>query len=106
RRVTLPFGQIQKQSGERLGVLDLSEPRCDLADAPPHELELFVRLGACLAPLDALRGEEVHAFAAEAGCRVERGELAPRSAGQPRLLRKLAASGVEWRLARFEGSGG
>src|SRR5947207_12015669 len=104
RRVTLPCGQIQEQPRKGLGVFDLSEPRHDLVNPPAHELELFVRLRACLAALDALGGEEMHALSAEARCRVERGELAPGPARQSGLLLELAASAVERSLALFERS--
>src|SRR5207248_4294781 len=73
-----------------------------LADRHAHELDRLVRRRPRLPLLDALRDEEPHPLAAEAGRRVEGGELAPRAAPQARLLLELAPRGREGLLAFLE----
>src|SRR3954451_1416542 len=82
--------QVEQESGEGLCVLDLAEARWELGNRPADELDLLVRVRIGLATLDVLRDVEVHLFAAEAGRRPERGELAPPPASQTALLAQLA----------------
>src|SRR5439155_666553 len=90
-RVTrLASVEIQEQSRERLGVLDLAHLRCDLVSGPADDLELFVTFRTRLAAVEALGKEEVHLLAAETGGRVERRHVEPGAARQARLLLQLS----------------
>jgi hypothetical protein len=99
-------GQVQQQSRDRLGVLELADSLVDLRDVPVHELELLVLLGLRDPCLDTFCDEDVHALPAKAGRRVETAELAPRAARQAGLLLQLAPRALERRLAFFERAGG
>src|SRR5436309_8528061 len=94
--------EIQKEAGERLGVLDLAQLRGDLLHGPTDDLELLVTFRTGLAALELLGKEEVHPLAAEARCRVKRRRLAPGPTRQARLFCELAPRAGQRRLALLE----
>src|SRR5207249_3250857 len=90
--------QVQEHAGERLRVLDLRHDLCELVDVNTEMLELLVGTRRRPAGQKTLRHEQIHAFPAEAWCRVEARRVAPGAAGEPRLLGKLALRALERRL--------
>src|SRR6266536_6333067 len=82
--------EVQQQSGERLRILELADPRGQLRDRDPDELDRLVALQALFAFLDALGEEHVHQLPAEAGRRPERRGVSPVAAAEPRLFGELA----------------
>src|SRR5436190_102326 len=94
-RETRPGGsgsrlQEQRETGDRLRVLQLGEPVRNRCERPPEDLDLLVIFGSCGPAFDVDREEYVHALPAEARRRVERAELAPRAAREPDLFLELA----------------
>src|SRR5439155_13093294 len=92
---SLRVAEVEEQTHQGLGVLDLGQMRCDLADRPVHELELFVVLGVRRARFETLGDEQVHALATEARGRVEHRRLTPGAARQAGLLLELAPGARE-----------
>src|SRR5579885_1979211 len=101
-RRTLP-SEIEREAGDRLGVLELGHP--DRRAAEEHDLDVLVRLGRRLAVLDALGEEDVHVLAREPGRRPEAAEPRPRAAGQAALLLQLALRRRERLLAGLARAG-
>src|SRR5205814_1475097 len=69
---------------------------------PAHDLDVLIAFGMRLPALDELREEKVHALVAEPGCRKERAELGPTSAGESHLLLELPPRARQRRLPGFE----
>src|SRR5262249_44854424 len=97
--------EVEQQAGKRLRVLDLVQTLSDRAARPADELQLLVGGRRWLPSLDALGGEQMHAFAADPRRCPERRELTPAATGQAALLLQLAPGGLERLLALLGGPG-